>query len=86
MLQINPSQSQLTKYLDILNHERQRESDLINDLLDLQRLESPSAELEKTDELILTEAIGSLVEPFQTRVQQRQQDSLSVCNWACLPS
>ncbi|MEP1079740.1 GAF domain-containing sensor histidine kinase [Leptolyngbya sp. PL-A3] len=73
MLQTNPPEPQRKKYLDILNYECQRESELINDLLDLQRLESSTAELEKTDQLNLTEAIVSLIEPFQARVQQRHQ-------------
>ncbi len=74
MLQTNPPEPQRSKYLSILEHECQRESDLINDLLDLQRLEASSAELVKDDYLSLPETVAALIEPFQTRAQQQHQE------------
>jgi signal transduction histidine kinase len=74
MLQTNPLPSQWGKYLSILEYECQREADLINDLLDLQRLEASSSQLVKEDWISLPETIGLLVEPFQARVKQHNQE------------
>ncbi len=74
MLQTNPLSSQREKYLSILEHECQRESDLINDLLDLQWLESSLSPLVKEDWIFLPEVIAQLVEPFQVRAKQRNQE------------
>lgn len=73
MLQTNPDLPQRQKYLTILEHECQRESDLINDLLDLQRLETAPTALVKDEYVSLPTAIELLIEPFQTRAKQRQQ-------------
>ncbi|KAM3093435.1 response regulator [Phormidesmis sp. 146-12] len=61
-----------TTYLKILRSECNREVHLINDLLDLQRLESGQQRL--TWELIdLREWIPTIVEPYRIRAQHRQQ-------------
>jgi len=64
------------QYLDILQSECVREIELINDLLDLQRLEASSYSLSPV-ELTLQECVPALVEPFYSRTQERQQ-TLSV--------
>ncbi len=59
-------------YLEILRKECERESQLINDLLDLQRLESDSQPLTLKD-LRLQDWIPSLVSLFHERAQDRGQ-------------
>lgn len=73
MLQTNPLPAQWKKYLSILEHECRRESDLINDLLDLQRLEASLSPLVKADRIALPETIELLMEPFQARSKQCNQ-------------
>lgn len=60
------------RYLDILESECARETDLINDLLDLQRLEvaNYSISLEK---IKLQDWLLSIIEPFLSRAQQHKQ-------------
>jgi GAF domain-containing protein/two-component sensor histidine kinase len=62
----------LTRYLQILEEECTQELTLINDLLDLQRLEAgvQSIELESVD---LNYWLPSIVEPFEARVQEQHQ-------------
>lgn len=66
----NPDRQE--RYLDILQSECSREIELINDLLDLQRLEASSypVNLEVID---LTEFLHTIVEPFQSRMGDREQ-------------
>ena len=73
MLKIAPTSERRQRYLDILESECGRETELINDLLDLQRLEvaSYSITLEKIN---LIEWIPTIITPFHSRVQQHQQD------------
>lgn len=64
--------SKAVSYLQILNKECQRETNLINDLLDLSRLEaevSPGI----VQDVVLQEFIPQVAESFQERAQQRQQ-------------
>ena len=72
MLRLSPIEEKRQRYLNILEKEATREADLINDLLDLQRLESADTlvELEAID---LRACLVSLVEPFQSRFANRQQ-------------
>ncbi|XHX76873.1 MAG: PAS domain S-box protein [Stenomitos frigidus ULC029] len=60
------------RYLDILQAECLREIELINDLLDLQRLEAAAYPvlLERVD---LQECLTTLIEPFYARASDRQQ-------------
>ncbi|MDX2232004.1 MAG: PAS domain S-box protein [Leptolyngbyaceae cyanobacterium bins.349] len=60
------------QYLDILQAECVREIELINDLLDLQRLEAASYSLSPTV-IDLHDCISNLVTPFYSRTQERQQ-------------
>lgn len=69
ILQTNDRANQ---YLQILSHECQRETNLINDLLNLSRLDS------KAEPLILTTVdlriwIPAIAEPFEERARQQQQ-------------
>ena len=66
----NPERQQ--QCLDILQFECSREIDLIDDLLDLQRLEAFSYPLSPV-EIDLQECLAHLVKPFQLRMRYRQQ-------------
>jgi signal transduction histidine kinase/DNA-binding response OmpR family regulator len=59
-------------YLKILRDECEREIGLINDLLDLQRLEAGQQSL-NLDAIQLQEWLPAIVNPFKTRAQERQQ-------------
>ena len=65
-------QNKVYQYLQILEDECQRESNLINDLLDLQKLESEawSSNLEIIE---LQTWLPELVKPFKQRLYERQQ-------------
>ena len=67
----SPERSQ--RYLEILQAECTRESDLINGLLDLQRLETASYPILLVESVSLQDWLPSMIEPFQVRTQQRQQ-------------
>lgn len=72
MLKQFPTATRQERYLKILENECARETELINDLLDLQRLEAgtDSASLEA---LHLKDWLPGVVESFRARTQQRQQ-------------
>jgi len=72
MLKNMNSPQRQQQYLDILQSECIREIELINDLLDLQRLEAAAYSLNPV-EIDLQETINSLVRPFYSRTQERQQ-------------
>jgi signal transduction histidine kinase len=62
----------LVKYLTILKQQTQQEIDLVNDLLDVARLEAKStAPTEKPVDLRVS--LSSLVTPFQERAAQQKQ-------------
>ncbi|MGI0488199.1 ATP-binding protein [Pantanalinema rosaneae CENA516] len=61
-----------SRYFQILKDECDRETNLINDLLDLSRLESGNVELKLTT-LNLNEWIPTLIKSFQERSQKQQQ-------------
>lgn len=71
LLEGNPTQQQQRRYLNILSQESARESALINDLLDLQRLELGAVPT-TTEVLVLEEWLPHTLEPFYSRAQQRQ--------------
>lgn len=73
MLKLSPTPERSQRYLEILQAECNRETELINDLLDLQRLEAESYPLELTEEVNLPEWIPTIVEPFYSRAQDHQQ-------------
>ncbi|MEP0911884.1 PAS domain-containing sensor histidine kinase [Leptolyngbya sp. GB1-A1] len=64
--------ARLLQYLSILNQECDREINLINDLLDLQKLEANKREL-TLEPIDLENWLPRLIEPFQERAQNRQQ-------------
>jgi signal transduction histidine kinase len=72
MLKQAPSEERRLRYLNVLETESAREAELINDLLDLQRLEAASypIEIETVD---LKAWLSQIVEPFQSRILNRQQ-------------
>ncbi|MBD1913046.1 MULTISPECIES: GAF domain-containing protein [unclassified Leptolyngbya] len=72
MLRMIPSEERRTRYMEILQTECAREVDLINDLLDLQRLASGTRILEP-ESIPLQEWLEELVEPFRERCRNRQQ-------------
>lgn len=67
-----PERSQLTRYIQILNDECKREVNLINDLLDLRRLDAGNLRL-NLDTINLQTWLPQVVQPFEVRTQNRQQ-------------
>lgn len=62
------------RYLQILQTECNREIELINDLLDLQRLEVTSySNLQLLEAIDLQQILPSVIEPFQVRARQHDQ-------------
>ncbi|MGK7906798.1 MAG: ATP-binding protein [Synechococcus sp.] len=72
MLKVSDSEEKRQRYLAALESECQREANLVNDLLDLQRLQSGASPLEIT-EINLQAWIPKLVKSFTPRIEQRQQ-------------
>lgn len=72
MLKIAPNSERGQKYLEILESECLRETNLINDLLDLQRLESSSTPI-ALENLDLLEWLPNIINPFYSRTQERDQ-------------
>ncbi|OUC11968.1 MAG: hypothetical protein B0A82_25025 [Alkalinema sp. CACIAM 70d] len=72
MLKVAQSDKQRQQYLGILEQECHRERDLINDLLDLQRLELGQNILELSA-LNLTIWLPEVVDSFEARTRTRQQ-------------
>jgi PAS domain S-box-containing protein len=72
MLKTVTAPERQARYLDILQAECLREIELINDLLDLQRLEAAAypVALEQID---LQACLTTIVEPFYSRADERQQ-------------
>lgn len=72
MLRTAPSPDRQERYLQILEAECSRETELINDLLDLQRLENDSYRV-SPEPIDLKEWLPSVLSPFLSRAQSRQQ-------------
>ncbi len=72
MLKTAPSPERQQRYLEILEAECSRETELINDLLDLQRLENDSYRI-SPEPIRLQDWIPSIMAPFTSRAQSRQQ-------------
>ncbi len=68
--QTNPNARQ-SKYLNILEYEWNKELNIVNDLLDLQRLESGSKTL-KIDSVHVQSWLQELLEPFRLRCQEQE--------------
>lgn len=73
MLQIASTPERGQRYLEILQTECDREIELINDLLDLQRLEALSSANFRFEAVNLQELLPNIVEPFHSRTQERNQ-------------
>lgn len=73
MLRVSPTVERSQRYLEILQAECLRETELINGLLDLQRLEAASYPNFVVEAINLQECINNLIEPFRIRTQQREQ-------------
>ncbi|MBD2101229.1 sensor histidine kinase [Leptolyngbya sp. FACHB-261] len=72
MLKLGPEPVRFQKYLDILQAECNKEAALINDLLDLQKLEAERYSI-FAGTIVLQDWIPALVEPFLSRAQSQQQ-------------
>jgi signal transduction histidine kinase len=72
MLKISRSPESTAQYLNILQSECTREVELINDLLDLQRLEA-GAQTFDTEEIHLANWLPPLIEPFYERAEVQDQ-------------
>ncbi len=75
MLQITTTPEQQQRYLQILENECERETTLINELLDLQRLEARADPID-WETVQLQQWLPPIVESFQGRVRSRQQSLL----------
>ncbi|MEW5857623.1 MAG: ATP-binding protein [Cyanobacteriota bacterium] len=64
----------INRYFKILQEEGQREISLINDLLDMTRLDSGTEPLNLTDDVILEFYIPHIAEPFIERTRNQQQE------------
>ncbi|MDB9336691.1 hybrid sensor histidine kinase/response regulator [Nodularia spumigena] len=73
MLQLSITSGENHRYLEMLSGECDREMALINDLLDLQRLEADGCFLITPDVLLLEQLIPWIISPFQARLQEHQQ-------------
>lgn len=69
---LNITDKRIHRYFKILDDECQREIELINDLLDLSRLEMGRAELDITS-VNLQHWLPHIAEPFLERAEQQQQ-------------
>jgi signal transduction histidine kinase len=72
LLKISTAEQQRSHYLKILESECNRETELINDLLDLQRLEA-GVQITQSEVIRLQEWLPPLIEPFYKRTEARQQ-------------
>jgi PAS domain S-box-containing protein len=73
MLTIATTPERQQRYLEILKAECAREIDLINDLLDLQRLEAAAYPTFLVESINLQDWFPSLILPFHSRIQEHQQ-------------
>ncbi|WP_348229974.1 sensor histidine kinase [Trichocoleus desertorum] len=73
MLKVAKHAEQRDRYMQILSKECDREIELINDLLDFQRLEAGAVSVE-LESLRLQDWLPSILEPFQERAKERQQN------------
>jgi signal transduction histidine kinase len=72
MLRNAPPSARRDRYMEILEAECTRETELINDLLDLQRLENDCYTI-ACEMIDLTTWLPDVVAPFRSRAQNRQQ-------------
>lgn len=72
MLRVAPNLERQQQYLKILETECKREVELINDLLDLQRLEANDQPI-ALEPIDLQEWLPPIIQSFRSRLQDRQQ-------------
>ncbi len=72
LLQLASAPEERERYLKVLKAECAREVELINDLLDLQRLEARSYHT-SLETVSLQDWLPSIIEPFRSRTQSHQQ-------------
>ncbi|MGV0023382.1 CHASE2 domain-containing protein [Phormidesmis priestleyi] len=72
LLKISTTEQQRSHYLKILENECSREAELINDLLDLQRLEA-GMQITTSEVIHIQEWLPPIIEPFYKRTEARQQ-------------
>jgi signal transduction histidine kinase len=72
LLKISTAEQQRSHYLKILENECNREAQLINDLLDLQRLEA-GMQITDPEVIHIQEWLPPIIEPFYKRTEARQQ-------------
>jgi signal transduction histidine kinase len=72
MLRLAHNLDRQQQYLDILETECKREVELINDLLDLQRLEASEQPI-SLQPIDLQEWLPPIIQPFRSRLYDRQQ-------------
>ena len=73
ILQVTGIGEQGQRYLEMLQAECDRELEIINDLLDLQRVEAATTSLLSPEPLLLEYWLHSIVESFRARTHERQQ-------------
>ncbi len=78
MLNQFPLEHHQKRYLKILDAECTRETELINDLLDLQRLEA-GVNPAVAEKLMVQTWLPGVLDPFQSRLGERQQHFKFVC-------
>ena len=79
MLKISPTPDRREIYLEILETECTRETDLINDLLDLQRLEAAACPID-LEPVNLEVWLPTIIDPFYTRAHNRHQHLRVECD------
>jgi PAS domain S-box-containing protein len=72
MLKIAPNSDRRQRYMEILESECSRETELINDLLDLQRLEGNAYPV-SLETVHLVTWLPNIIEPFRSRTQENGQ-------------
>lgn len=73
MLKLVTDGERAQRYWEILESECEREARLVNDLLDLQQLETSSYVDASIDSVCLQDRLPSLLAPFQASAQEHQQ-------------
>jgi signal transduction histidine kinase len=78
MLKVSSSEDKRQQYMSILESELKREAELIDDLLDLQRLEEAAFPIEVED-INLKPWLEQTVEPFRSRINSYKQKLEIIC-------
>jgi signal transduction histidine kinase len=79
MLNQFPLETRQKRYVDILEAECERETELINDLLDLQRLEAGVNPV-GVEDVRVQDLLPRSLDPFQSRLKEREQRFVVECD------